>query len=645
MSDNYAVRSSILLNSDIDIIGIAETHLTHDKGAINLPGYIWYGHNRDNIHRHAKVGSGGVGFFVKKCILELFDVIVEDKTYEGILWLRLQEKHGNGKIHVCVCYLPPENSTRNIEVHEFFNTLTSQIYTYQDMSTVYICGDFNARTSNIDDYIAGVDNIPVRSDIDKKSNRYGEFFCDFLSSVNYCMLNGRCGTQNDFTYVSPLGTSVVDYCIVPYEDIGKFTNFRVDRMSSLLTKYALQSYVGPGSCIPDHSLLVWEVHCPALLRNPVRKTAVNQKCVSSDNRKLYQLDHINNSFLRDCNDVLLLQEHIDNVERTGVDQSQVNDIFTNFVDIVKKEMDDKIPHRVIKVSHGYCNKKRRVNKPWWNENLSFMWNDMCKAEKEWKKSNSGNKRELHTIYVNKRKIFDKFVQRAKRQYWFVKQREIQNLCDGTDSRLFWKEISNLGVGKERRKQVPLEVVQEDGTVSSDQNIVLSKWKTDFCSLLNPAHDDNVGVIPPNMLDINGYTDDLFYNDITLDEVYIAMRDARNGKAAGYDELPVEVLKNESAAIVLARLFNVCFKYGIIPDVWKKGIICPVPKSSTADPRDPLSYRGITLAPSSYKLYCSVLNKRLCAWEEDNNVLHDIHKKPLKTVWPDCKVATKFEKIK
>ena len=128
-------------------------------------------------------------------------------------------------------------------------------------------------------------------------------------------------------------------------------------MSSLLTKYALQSYVGPGSCIPDHSLLVWDVHCPALLHNPVRKTAVNQKCVSSDNSKLYQLDHINNSFLRDCNDVLLLQEHIDNVERTGVNQSQVNDIFTNFVDIVKREMDDKIPHRVIKVSHGYCNKK------------------------------------------------------------------------------------------------------------------------------------------------------------------------------------------------------------------------------------------------------------------------------------------------
>ena len=62
---------------------------------------------------------------------------------------------------------------------------------------------------------------------------------------------------------------------------------------------------------------------------------------------------------------------------------------------------------------------------------------------------------------------------------------------------------------------------------------------------------------------------------------------------------------------------------MIPEAWKKGIINPFPISSTTDPRDPLGYRRITLAPSSYKLYCSVLNKRLCEWEEENNILHDM----------------------
>ena len=36
--------------------------------------------------------------------------------------------------------------------------------------------------------------------------------------------------------------------------------------------------------------------------------------------------------------------------------------------------------------------------------------------------------------------------------------------------------------------------------------------------------------------------------------------------------------------------------------------------------DPLCYRGITLAVSSYKLFCSVLNNRLTGWAEDNNLI-------------------------
>ena len=63
------------------------------------------------------------------------------------------------------------------------------------------------------------------------------------------------------------------------------------------------------------------------------------------------------------------------------------------------------------------------------------------------------------------------------------------------------------------------------------------------------------------------------------------------------------------------MFNECFKNGKIPSDCGKGIINPIPKSSTTDPRDPLSYRGITLAPSTYKLYCSILSRRLTTWAE------------------------------
>jgi hypothetical protein len=54
----------------------------------------------------------------------------------------------------------------------------------------------------------------------------------------------------------------------------------------------------------------------------------------------------------------------------------------------------------------------------------------------------------------------------------------------------------------------------------------------------------------------------------------------------------------------------------------KGIITPIPKCSTSDPRDPLSYRGITLAPCAYKLYCSILNNRLVTWLDTRDIIHD-----------------------
>jgi hypothetical protein len=57
-------------------------------------------------------------------------------------------------------------------------------------------------------------------------------------------------------------------------------------------------------------------------------------------------------------------------------------------------------------------------------------------------------------------------------------------------------------------------------------------------------------------------------------------------------------------------------------MWGKNIINPIPKSSTADKRDPLQYRGISLACTMYKLYASILNHRLSSWSELNDKIED-----------------------
>ena len=109
---------------------------------------------------------------------------------------------------------------------------------------------------------------------------------------------------------------------------------------------------------------------------------------------------------------------------------------------------------------------------------------------------------------------------------------------------------------------------------------------------------------------------------TLGEVRQAVLRLKANKASGVDEVPGEVLKNAKVTTFLHQFFNVCFESGKIPETWSKGIINPIPKASTSDPRNQLSYRGITLSPVTYKVYCTILNERLVSWNEQQNIILD-----------------------
>ena len=87
---------------------------------------------------------------------------------------------------------------------------------------------------------------------------------------------------------------------------------------------------------------------------------------------------------------------------------------------------------------------------------------------------------------------------------------------------------------------------------------------------------------------------------------------------------MDVFRNDLSASYLHTciLFNVRFRSCMMPSDWGKGIIHPIPKSSTADRRDQLSYRGITLANLMYKIYCHMLIERLTKWVEANYVVLD-----------------------
>ena len=255
------MRFTCLELLELDILGLAETHLAPGE-VLGVNGYTWYGHNRKLLHRNAKCGSGGVGFLIREEFESDYGIEIIDDSYEGILWIKMEHKIDKFKIFACCCYLPPNNSSRQVDVHEFFDTILSGIYKYQDNGLIFICGDFNSRCGENADYIAGVDEVTDRDVVDFTCNFYGDIFIDFLVNANYIlrMLNGRNFIHNDFTSVSSKGSAVVDYCVVSHDSLSTFKQFTVIRATELVNRAIVERGLSPSS-IPDHSPLTWVIEC------------------------------------------------------------------------------------------------------------------------------------------------------------------------------------------------------------------------------------------------------------------------------------------------------------------------------------------------------------------------------------------------
>ena len=173
---------------------------------------------------------------------------------------------------------------------------------------------------------------------------------------------------------------------------------------------------------------------------------------------------------------------------------------------------------------------------------------------------------------------------------------IERACDINPNH-FWDEIKKLGPRK--CNDIPMEVYGDRGEIVCDQDFVLNTWKKDFHSLYN-SNNEGKSTLESNvlnrMLNDSIYLKELTMNDplyepdnylnadITLQEVKFVIKKAKLRKAVGVDNIPNEVLKNESATRILKELFQLIFNVGKVPKEWTKAIIKPIPKSGEDDPQ-------------------------------------------------------------
>ena len=110
--------------------------------------------------------------------------------------------------------------------------------------------------------------------------------------------------------------------------------------------------------------------------------------------------------------------------------------------------------------------------------------------------------------------------------------------------------------------------------------------------------------------------------ISIHEIEKVVGKLKEGKSPGPDMIPNEVVKCPDIKLLLYRLFSYCFENSMVPSVWLKAIIKPIPKGADKDPYIPLNYRGISLTSCLSKTYSSLLNNRIVSYCNTLNLFVD-----------------------
>lgn len=214
------------------------------------------------------------------------------------------------------------------------------------------------------------------------------------------MLNGRNTVANNFTFIAQGGASVVDYCIIPYEELTNYENFEVHCIRVLI-----QLIIGVNTLnsvsFPDHSILTW--NCS------ISTCDANENPESQPSFTVYDRKNIPDYFLSDESLVSQLSSTIEKLQSEQLTQDSLDNAYGHFCTLLKNEMDRCLNPKVITLGSTTQRKKRRTKKPWWSDTLTNMWNEMCVEEKKWLRS-TGNERKLQrNRFIEKRKLFDKQV--------------------------------------------------------------------------------------------------------------------------------------------------------------------------------------------------------------------------------------------
>ena len=240
----------IKLLSGYDIVCLNETH-AKKSDELYLPGFKKP--FRSDRPTSGRKSFGGIAIFIKNHIWKNSNISPVVTSCKDVVWLRFSGKsRGFSDLYLGSVYLSPERKKNREASIESLKLLRDDVTNFSQLGSIFLAGDFNARTSNVMDFIQGQDfcyeensDEPYAPELCEKEKSYtlnirnsedgvspskrGKDIIQMCKDLDLIILNGRKPGDlfGKITCFRHNGCSVVDYAVCSDDIFEKINHFSV----------------------------------------------------------------------------------------------------------------------------------------------------------------------------------------------------------------------------------------------------------------------------------------------------------------------------------------------------------------------------------------------------------------------------------
>lgn len=440
-----------------------------------------------------------------------------------------------------------------------------------------------------DNYISDCELLRMNQDVRPLNNR-GKDIIELCKSTGLRIVNGRklgditgnftCYERNSLT------PSLIDYALAEAELFGDISFFCVKPLTEFSNHCPIEIKIDADykydndittkenvTLRPQPKRYQWESGISSVLYQRVLSSEICYRDINILKDKCYGL----------------------NSQGTNLAVKDITGLILNAAD-----------HAQIKCKRYFLKKKSKKKK-------CKIWNPDCMDLAKQVKllcrqvNKSPFDRELRIKYYSVKKHLKKSIKKNSIEIRNHLINQLDRLYD-TDPKEYWTLINEL------------EELHNDKNQSCE-SISPDKWLTHFknlmsCDLkLEQIHHDILQELVNKDKNIFSKLD----FKITEREVLECIKKLKKNKSPGSDSVTNEMLIAGKMVFspLFANLFNHVLLSGCFPDSWAVSYIKPLFKGGSI--YDPSDYRGISLSSCLGKLFCSVLNKRLVNFLQENNM--------------------------